>query len=192
MTEVDLQTGIIVEENVEQRVRETIAQALDIDVGDIKLSSALKADLGAESLDMLDIAFMLEREFRIEFPRMDVLQRATAHFGDDTIMQHDVITDFGLQLLRNAMPELQKDQLRPGMRATEMAGLITVRSFVRIVTRLLEAKQQFSRECPACGQISLEESLVTPEFVCAKCKRVVPLPAGDDILFQDMLDGLEA
>src|SRR5690242_6395960 len=137
MTDVGVQVGTISQEMVEQKVRETIAQALDIEVDDVQISASLKANLGAESLDMLDIAFMLEREFKIEFPRMDVLQRASTHFGDDAMIQDGVITDFGLRLLQSTMPELQKDQLRPGMHAAEMAGLITVRTFVRIVMRLL-------------------------------------------------------
>jgi acyl carrier protein len=191
MTDVSVQTEPISQELVELKVRETIAQALDIEVDDVQLSASLKANLGAESLDMLDIAFMLEREFKIEFPRMDVLQRASTHFGEDAMIQDGVITDFGMGLLRSTMPELQKEQLQPGMRAAEMAGLITVRTFVRIVIRLLEAKQRFSRQCPACSEMSLEESQATPEFVCAKCGHVVPLPSGDEILFQDMLRNFE-
>src|SRR5262245_51719446 len=103
------------QEMIELKVREEIAKSLDIDVDDVQLLSSLQADLGAESLDMLDIAFLLEREFRIEFPRMDLLQRASTHFGDELMMQDGVVTDFGLELIRKGMPEVDPSMIRSGM-----------------------------------------------------------------------------
>jgi len=179
------------QEMIELKVRETIAKSLDIDVDDVQLLASLQADLGAESLDMLDIAFLLEREFRIEFPRMDLLQRASTHFGDELMMQDGVVTDFGLELIRKGMPEVDPSMIRSGMQASELARMIQVQTFVRIVGRLLEVKQQFPRECPSCGTTSLEESAVAPEFVCANCGYIQPLPSGDEILFQDLLERIK-
>ncbi|HBY94864.1 MAG TPA: hypothetical protein DEP84_13055 [Chloroflexi bacterium] len=174
------------QEVIEQRVRQIVAKALELDVDEVQLSSSLVDELGAESLDLLDIAFMLERAFKIEFPRIDILERAAGHFGEESLVVDGVVTDFGLALLRRGMPEIASERLQAGTRDVDVMRMITVQSFVRIVTRLLEAKEQFPRTCPACGAM-MEESDIMPEFVCPACGTIQPLPSGDEILLQDLI-----
>lgn len=172
----------------ETKVREAVAKSLDVELEDVRMDSTFEGDLGAESLDLLDMAFMLEREFKIQFPRTNILERATEYFGEEALLTDGgVITDFGLELLAKGMPELDADRLRPGLTAAEVMSMITVASFARIVTRLLEVKQQASRECPEC-KATMQESDIMPEFVCPECKAVKPLPSGDDVLLQDLVD----
>ncbi|TMA17624.1 MAG: acyl carrier protein, partial [Deltaproteobacteria bacterium] len=54
---------------VPERVREIVAEALARSPSDVRLDSILMADLGAESLDFLDIVFKLEHEFHIQITR---------------------------------------------------------------------------------------------------------------------------
>jgi acyl carrier protein len=56
-------------ESVYPKVREIIADVLVIDEDEITLNSRLIADLGAESIDFLDLVFQLEKEFSIKIPR---------------------------------------------------------------------------------------------------------------------------
>ena len=130
---------------------------------------------------------MLEKEYQIQFPRTDILERATTYFGEDALVADGLVTDMGLQLLAVGMPELDPNVLKPGLKALDVAQMITVESFVRITWRLLEAKKAFPRECPSCGG-HLTESDFMPEFECDSCGETVPLPSGDDILLQDLLD----
>ncbi len=174
------------EEQVSLRVREVVAEALELEVDEVHLSDSL-FELGAESLDLLDMAFMLEKEYQIQFPRTDILERATTHFGEDALVLDGIVTDMGLKLLEKGMPELDPGVLKPGLKAIEVAQMISVESFFRITLRLLEAKHSFSKVCPACGG-QLEESDFMPEFVCKDCQEIVPLPSGDEILLQDLLD----
>src|SRR4051794_530740 len=51
------------------RVTKVIVQALGVDEGDVTPSATLREDLGAESIDFLDIVFRLEREFQFHIPR---------------------------------------------------------------------------------------------------------------------------
>ncbi len=189
MTEMDPTGAIspVPPEAVEQKVRQFVAKALDLDVDEVQLSSTLMGELGAESLDLLDIAFMVEREFRIEFPRTDIIERATAHFGEEALVVDNRVTDLGLELLRKGMPEIDQSQLKQGMLAIDVARLATVQTFVRVTSRLLEVKAQFPRECPDCGA-TMHESDVMPEFVCAQCGKIQPLPGGDEILLRDMIE----
>jgi acyl carrier protein len=172
--------------DVERRVLEVIARAMDCPVSDVKPTSSLEADLGAQSLDYLDIAFSLEREFRIQFPRADFLQRASDHFGEENLVKDGVITDFGLQLLAKGMPEIDPAQLKPGLKVTEVRRMFIVATFVRVVQQLLAHKAEMDPNCPKCGAV-LEESASLPEFSCPACKTVVPVPGGDDILFEHLL-----
>jgi acyl carrier protein len=172
-------------EAVTQRVREVVADSLEKDVAEVKLDSSF-FELGAESLDLLDMAFALEKEYQIQFPRTDILERASARFGEENLVAGGVVTDLGLKLLVKGMPELDPERIKPGLKAIEVAKMITVGSFVRITLRLLEAKAEFPRACPKCGGV-LQESDTMPEFECPDCHTVVPLPSGDDVLLQDVV-----
>jgi len=173
-------------EVVDLKVREIVARALDLELDQVSLSASLTDELGAQSLDMLDMAFMFEREFRISFPRTDILERATAYFGEDALVHKGVVTDFGRTLLAKGMPELEPARLTRGIRAAEVVKMVTVQTMTRLVHRLLQAKAEFSRQCPACGTV-MAESDVMPEFICASCGKVQPLPSGDEILLQDLI-----
>jgi acyl carrier protein len=173
-------------DEVERRVLEVIARAMDRPVSEVKPMSSLELDLGAQSLDYLDIAFSLEREFRIQFPRADFLQRASDHFGEENLVKDGVITDFGLKLLAKGMPELDASSLTPGLKVTEVRKMFVVATFVRVVKQLLECKAQMDRACPDC-KASMNESPSLPEFVCPACGKSVPLPSGDDVLFDHLI-----
>jgi acyl carrier protein len=171
---------------VEHRVLEIIAKAMDRPVSDVKPASSLESDLGAQSLDYLDIAFSLEREFRIQFPRADFLQRASDHFGEENLVKDGVITPFGLKLLAKGMPEIDPAQLTPGLRVNEIRPMFVVATFIRVVRQLLDAKASMDRTCPQC-KAEMNDSPSLPELVCPACGHSVPLPSGDDVLFQHLL-----
>jgi acyl carrier protein len=187
MPEATLRNTTVPQSVLEGQVVAAVAKALDLKPEKVTLSSSLQDDLGAESLDYLDIAFQLERNFNVQFPRADLLQRASDHFGEDALVKDGVVTDLGLSLLRKGMPEVDPGRFRPGLRAIEVASMFTVWTFVRVLDRLLAAKEQMPRQCPKCGS-ELAESPNLPEFVCSGCGEVVPLPSGDAILFQDLLE----
>jgi acyl carrier protein len=181
------------DEEIEQRVLSIIAKAMDRPVSEVTPKSSLELDLGAQSLDYLDIAFSLEREFKIQFPRNDFMQRASDHFGEENLVRNGVITDFGLELLAHGMPELNRADLKPGLGITEVRQLFVVATFIRVVKQLLEAKWAMDTACPDC-QGMLMESPSLPEFICQSCGNVVPLPSGDDVLFEHIVglkDSLE-
>jgi len=176
----------IPDEEVERRVLAIIAKAMDRPVSEVTPNSSLEGDLGAQSLDYLDIAFSLEREFRIQFPREDFMQRAADHFGEENLVRDGVITDFGLQLLARGMPELDPSELQSGLRVHEVRKMFVVATFIRVVKQLLEAKWSMDATCPDCKAVMVESASL-PEFECPKCGKVVPLPSGDDVLFEHVV-----
>ena len=55
-------------ENLEQRVKKVVAEQLNINEADIKNESAFIDDLGADSLDTVELVMDLEDEFGVEIP----------------------------------------------------------------------------------------------------------------------------
>jgi acyl carrier protein len=170
------------EEEVRRKVVAAVAQALDLDPAEIPLTASLEEELGAESLDFLDLAFMLEREFQVRLPRLNLLQRAEERYGEGSLIQDGVVTARGLELLHQRMPETDPARLKPGLRASQLGRLVTPETFVRVVMELLaDKRERLARPCPACGG-PLAASPDTPELVCASCGHTLPLPTGDDVL----------
>src|SRR4051812_3904214 len=106
--------------DVERRGLFFISKGKDRPVSEVNPGASLELDLGAQSLDYLDIAFSLEREFKIQFPRSDFMQRASDHFGEENLVRDGVITDFGLQLLARGMPELNPAELKSGLKVNDV------------------------------------------------------------------------
>jgi tRNA(Ile2) C34 agmatinyltransferase TiaS len=64
--------------------------------------------------------------------------------------------------------------------------MVTVATFIRVAKQLLQNKANADRTCPKCGA-QMEESTSLPEFVCPACQTTVPLPSGDNVLFEQLL-----
>jgi acyl carrier protein len=172
-------------DDIEARVIAVIAAALDCEPARVELRTSLN-DIGAESLDFLDIVFRLEKEFHVRMPRLNVLQRAEDHFGAGALVADGVLTPLGVRLLHATMPEVPQASVAPGLRAREVASLFSPATFVRIVRRMLAATRNVLAACPGCGG-SLQPSATTFEAACLGCGKIVPFPAGDEVLLQDLI-----
>jgi acyl carrier protein len=62
-----------------------LTEALNVEPGEVKPSSTLKDDLGAESIDVLDMVFRLEREFNIKITTDEMFPRGAAAFNAFTV-----------------------------------------------------------------------------------------------------------
>src|SRR5271167_4364308 len=90
-------------EEVYTKVSATLVEALNVDEEDVKPTSTLQGDLGAESIDFLDIVFRLEREFGIKIPRGELFPESIFQ-GDPDFVANGRVTDKGLSELRERMP----------------------------------------------------------------------------------------
>ena len=95
-------------------VRAVIAEALACDPSTVKLDSILMADLGAESLDFLDIVFKLERAFDIQITRGEMERAARGDMSEEDFAPHGVISPAGIDRLRQLMPEATSSAMRSG------------------------------------------------------------------------------
>src|SRR5215471_4036004 len=91
------------QDEIYSKVSATLVEALNVDEEDIKPSSTLQGDLGAESIDFLDIVFRLEREFGIKIPRGELFPESS--FARRTsYSQNGKFTAVGLHRLWHRLP----------------------------------------------------------------------------------------
>jgi acyl carrier protein len=123
------------QDEIYSKVSATLVEALNVDEEEIKPTSTLQGDLGAESIDFLDIVFRLEREFGIKIPRGELFPESIFQ-GDPEFVQDGRVTDKGLAELRARMPfaDLQKFERNPEVSA--ISDLFTV----EMITRYIEGK----------------------------------------------------
>ena len=123
-----------------QIVRNCFCAALELDDDEVQWDSKVLDDLGAESLDLLDVVFRLERSFEIAIPRGGIEAEArTTTEGPGEVDGR--LTQAGCNRMRRLMPEVPTDEIQVGMKVSEIPTLFRVGSFYNIVISLLEAKQ---------------------------------------------------
>jgi acyl carrier protein len=120
-------------------VRACVADVLAIDPGKVTPDASLIADLGAESLDFLDLVFRLETEYGVKIPR-DGIRLAAQDGLADGFEKAGVLTDDALERMRILMPEIPAAKLASGLRTHQIPELFTTETFVRLVAwRLAES-----------------------------------------------------
>src|SRR5262249_33299663 len=123
------------QDEIYSKVSATLVEALNVDEDEIKPTSTLQGDLGAESIDFLDIVFRLEREFAIKIPRGELFPESIFQ-GDPEFVQNGKVTSKGLDELRARMPfaDLKRFEENPSVDA--ISDLFTV----DMITRYIEGK----------------------------------------------------
>ncbi len=76
-------------ENVEQRVKKNVAEQLGVNEADIKMESSFVDDLGADSLDTVELVMALEEEFECEIPDEEAEKFTTVQQAVDYINNHN-------------------------------------------------------------------------------------------------------
>jgi len=130
------------DKEIYEKVKEAIVDALGVDAEEVKPDSVLFDDLGAESLDLLDIVFRLEKAFGIKIPRGGVQQDLLAAEGikEQDVIVDGALTELGAQKLRERMTEVKAEKIKVGFRVDDVATLFTVQTFVNIVKQQLAGK----------------------------------------------------
>jgi acyl carrier protein len=132
------------EKVIYEKVKESVVEALGVDDDEVTPGAVLFDDLGAESLDLLDIVFRLEKEFSIKIPRggiqADALSGEGENLKEEDLVVDGVLTPLGIEKLKTAMPEVDPSRITEGFRVDDIATLFTVQTFVNITKKLLEEK----------------------------------------------------
>jgi acyl carrier protein len=124
-------------DEVFEKVRDVLTDALGVDDDEVTPEATLQGDLGAESIDFLDIVFRLEKAFGIKIPKGEL-------FPDDLMnnpeyVDKDRITPAGLEKLKAAMPHADFSTFEQSPLVSRMPELFTVQTIVRYVEGKLVA-----------------------------------------------------
>lgn len=128
--------NVIFDEKVFETVQKCFCDALELDPEDVTYQAKILDDLGAESLDLLDVVFRLERSFNIQIPRGGVEAQAKLVDGEPGEI-NGRLTEVGAVRLRQLMPEVPAEEIHEGMKSTEIGRLFRVGTFYNLVYALL-------------------------------------------------------
>src|SRR6185312_9342011 len=128
------------QEEIYSKVSATLVEALNVDEEDIKPTATLQGDLGAESIDFLDIVFRLEREFGIKIPRGELFPESIFQ-GDPEFVQNGKVTAKGLAELRTKMPFADLSRFEKDPQVSNLSDLFTVALITRYIQGKLSAKK---------------------------------------------------
>jgi acyl carrier protein len=117
------------------KVRTTLVDALSVDDEQVTPAARLKADLGAESIDFLDIVFRLEKQFGVTIPREELFPESIFQ-GDATFVSGGKVTPVGLAALEKQMPYADLTDFKNDPRLDKVEDLFTV----DLIVRYLESK----------------------------------------------------
>lgn len=125
-------------EEIYQKVAATLVDSLNVDEDEVKPESTLQGDLGAESIDFLDIVFRLERGFGIKIPRGELFPESIFK-GDADFVQDGKVTSKGLAELRTAMPYADIDRFAADPQISHIGDLFTVDMIAKYIEGKLTA-----------------------------------------------------
>ena len=126
---------MMTQDEIYKRVSKTLVEALNVDDNEITPQSTLQGDLGAESIDFLDIVFRLERDFGIKIPRGELFPESIFQ-GDADMVQNGKVTDKGIAELRERMPFADLAGVEDNRDVAQISDLFTV----ELITRYVQGK----------------------------------------------------
>ena len=126
-------------EEIFEKIQTALVDALGVDDDEVTPEATLVGDLGAESIDFLDIVFRLEKTFKISIPRGEL-------FPEDVLtnaeyIQDGKVTEAGVAELRKRMPFADLDDFAKNPVVQDFGNLLTVADMCRFVEGKLEAAE---------------------------------------------------
>ncbi|NNJ25508.1 acyl carrier protein [Alienimonas chondri] len=120
------------------KVSDRLQDALGVDEDEVTPEATLTGDLGAESIDFLDIVFRLEKAFGIKIPRGELFPESLTA-ADSNFVQDGVVTEQGLAELRTKMPHADIDSFADDPKVENIPELFTVNMIVNFLDARVNA-----------------------------------------------------
>ncbi len=124
------------QDQVFSKVREVLVDALGVDDDEVTPEARLTGDLGAESIDFLDIVFRLEKAFGIKIQQGEMFPENV--LNDKRYVQDGKVTDDGLAVLRQRLPHADLSTFESDRRVAEFSNVFTVNAVVKFVQARLK------------------------------------------------------
>lgn len=129
------------EQEVFARLRPLVQEITGVPEAQIRMESVLVGDLGAESLDLLDLAFLIEETFGVTLGADEFERQARVAMPGGSYDRNGLLTDEAVRRLREALPEVPPERLRPGLPRLDLPKVLNVAVFVHLIERKLAEKE---------------------------------------------------
>src|SRR5262247_4122238 len=116
---------MLTQDEIYTKVSSTLVEALNVDEDQINPTATLQGDLGAESIDFLDIVFRLEQAFGIRIPRGELFPESIFQ-GNPEFVQGGRVTAKGLAELRARLPFADLSDFAKDPQLSHIGKLFTV------------------------------------------------------------------
>jgi acyl carrier protein len=127
-------------DEIYEHVQTAVAEALGLDDDEVTPEATLMDELGAESIDLLDILFRLERSVGVKIQASDIGDHVQGGIPDDEFGdENEIITPAGMAQLKTVMPQIDEDELAGKLRADEVMSHFTVDNLVQLVESRVNA-----------------------------------------------------
>ena len=121
-------------EEVDSAVKEAVAEALALDEDEVTPDATLMDDLGAESIDLLDILFRIEKSTGVKIQASDLGDHIQGGIPDEEFGdENELVTRKGLDQLNKVMPQIDPDEMEGKLKAEEVIQHFTVQNLVDMV-----------------------------------------------------------
>ncbi|MFI4882414.1 MAG: phosphopantetheine-binding protein [Phycisphaerales bacterium JB064] len=124
-------------DEIQAKVQDVLAEVLGIDEDEVTPRATLTGDLGAESIDFLDIVFRLEQAFDVKIEQGELFPENLQQ--DPTYVQDGKLTESGLAALRQKLPHAEVDAIEDDPRLGRVGEIFTVDAIINFVERKLGA-----------------------------------------------------
>jgi acyl carrier protein len=131
--------AIISEHDILEQLQPLLVEVLGVRPDEIHPHSELVADLGAESIDLLDLTFRIEESFKVRIEANELEREAVRQMPGGVYEKDGYLTAEALVEIRRAAPELDPAKLVTGLRKQDIPALLTVGFFVSMIGRKLTA-----------------------------------------------------
>lgn len=125
-------------DEIYSKVSAVLVDALNVDDDQVSPQATLQGDLGAESIDFLDIVFRLEREFGIKIPRNELFPESIFQ-GDPDFVKDGKVTPKGIAELEEKMPFADLAKFKQNPTLDGISDLFTVDAIVNYIQRKLSS-----------------------------------------------------
>ena len=116
-------------EEILQHVQDVLVDALGVDDDEVTTTATLMGDLGAESIDFLDIVFRLEKKFAVKIPREELFP-AESLMNNPEFVKNGKLTEVGIAELKNKMPYTSLGEFESDPDINKLGDLFTVEAIV--------------------------------------------------------------
>jgi acyl carrier protein len=133
---------MMTEQEILEQLKPLLMETLGVKPDAIRMESVLVSDLGAESIDLLDLSFRIEERFKVTIEANEIERDAKKRLPGGVYEKDGFLTEEALVEIRRAVPELNPTKIVKGLRKTDLPSLLNVAFFVHLIARKLAAQTE--------------------------------------------------